>query len=131
VRFRYTVSISSVVTCDPGAPDKCEYNYTATTAVQQQRLNPQGNPVGQWRPFPGRNIFILKFTVHDDVNHSETPARVDQTSVTFGLYRPNAPTMENVKVSLVLTVSNAGNARFEFDETVLLCVPKGAAPACA
>jgi hypothetical protein len=127
MRFRYSVRVSSTVSCDPGTPGQCEYRYSAECEVQQQR---QAGNNRRWERAANRNGFLQSFKVHDDVNQTVVPDRIDQTSLEIAFWRPKAPVKETTRVTIVIAPSIRGGIRATLEEDVELCLPKGPVPQC-
>lgn len=127
--LRVRITIQSVVVCDPGTPNNCFYQYTATTNVEIFRPQQGARPAG-WDPFAGRKVFITSFTVQDDVNKTEKPDRVDRESVTLGEWFPRAPQKEKTRIVLELAPSVRDKWRATVTRDIELCVPKLENPKC-
>ena len=133
--LRIRITVQSVVVCDPATPDHCYYRYIAATEVQIFRPRRRRVPAA-WVPHvnrrgrPIRRAFIQKFTVHDDVNKTETPDRIDQTSLELGEWFPQAPQKEKTRVTLELAASIRGGWRTTINRNLELCVPKLDNPKC-
>ena len=127
--LRIHVTVQSIVVCDPGTPEHCYYKYIATAEVQ--RFNPRrGGRPATWVTYRQRRAFIESFKVHDDVNKTETPDRIDQSSLTLGEWFPKAPQKEKTRITLKLAGSIRNGWRTEINRNLEVCVPKLDNPQC-
>lgn len=127
--LRIHVNVRSVVVCDPATPDHCYYRYIAAAEVQRFRPR-RGKRPAKWEAYPNRRAFIQLFTVHDDVNKTERPDRIDQVSLELGEWYPKAPEKEATRITLELAGSIRGGWRTTINRTLVLCVPKLDDPEC-
>ena len=73
---------------------------------------------------------IHSFTVHDDVNKTETPDRIDQQMLELGEWYPKAPQKGSTRITLVLSGSTRAGWRTTINRNLELCVPKLSNPEC-
>lgn len=133
--LRIHIEVSSIVVCDPGTPGHCYYRYIAKAEVQRfrpgrQSSDPRRRRPATWRPYKRRKAFIHAFTVHDGVNKTEKPDRIDRKKLELGEWFPNAPKKEITKITLELSGSNRDKWRTTINRDIQLCVPKGGIPQC-
>jgi len=127
--LRIHVTIQSVVVCDPATPNHCYYRYIASAEVQRFRPR-RGKRPATWEFYRQRRAFIQSFTVHDDVNKTERPDRIDKTHLEMGEWFPLAPQKEKTRVTLELAGSIRGGWRTTINRNLVLCVPKLDNPEC-
>ncbi|MDJ0646922.1 MAG: hypothetical protein QNJ57_13145 [Flavobacteriaceae bacterium] len=126
-RFRFVITLKSSSVCDPGTPGQCEYNYEANIRMEKQPLRGRNRP---WTPYNKRAGFLQSFTIHDDVNQTIKPDRVDKKRLSIGFFKPNAPLKEKADVTIIYVLSNRGGMPITLKEKVELCLPKGGTPLC-
>ncbi len=127
--LRIHVNIRSVVVCDEATPDHCYYRYIATADIQRYRPR-RGRRPAAWEAYARRNAFIQSFTVHDNVNKTEHPDRIDQSTLELGEWFPLAPQKESTRITLELVGSARGGWRTTINRNLELCVPKLDNPDC-
>lgn len=121
---RVALTVSSKVECDATTPDHCNYEYTASAVLERR----QG---ARWVQDGGnRKAFITKFKVGAPVDITETPDRVDQSSLTIAAWYAKAPQKDEVEVELTLVASVRGGWKHETKRKATLCLPKLDNPVC-